>query len=141
VGDLAIAPVVDSDVLIDYLREAGPGRELMRRLRATGAFRVTSVTAFELVLGLDYARSPASADELLAAPCLTLTRGAAVRAGTVLRELRAAGMGIDMRDAMQAGICLEANAPLVTRNIRHFARVPGLQVTEPERWPSSGSMT
>jgi tRNA(fMet)-specific endonuclease VapC len=106
----------------------------MRRLRATGAFRVTSVTAFELVLGLDYARNPAAADELLAAPCLTLTRQAAVRAGAVLRELRAAGRGIDMRDAMQAGICLEATAPLVTRNIRHFARVPGLEVVEPGSW-------
>jgi len=134
VGDLATAPVVDSDVLIDYLRDAGPGRELMRRLRGTGAFRVTSVTAFELVLGLDYARNPAPADELLAAPCLALTREAAVRAGAVLRELRAAGKAIDMRDAMQAGICLQANAPLVTRNVRHFARVPGLQVTEPAQW-------
>jgi predicted nucleic acid-binding protein len=106
----------------------------MRRLRGTGAFRVTSVTAFELVLGLDYARNPAPADELLAAPCLALTREAAVRAGAVLRELRAAGKAIDMRDAMQAGICLQANAPLVTRNVRHFARVPGLQVTEPAQW-------
>jgi predicted nucleic acid-binding protein len=134
VGDLAAAPVVDSDVLIDYLRDAGPGRELMRRLCGTGAFRVTSVTAFELVLGLDYARNPAPADELLSAPCLALTREAAVRAGAVLRELRAAGKAIDMRDAMQAGICLQANAPLVTRNVRHFARVPGLQVTEPAQW-------
>lgn len=39
-----------------------------------------------------------------------------------------------MRDAMQAGICLEAGAPLVTRNVRHFARVPGLQVVGPEHW-------
>jgi predicted nucleic acid-binding protein len=52
----------------------------------------------------------------------------------VLRELRATGQGIDVRDAMQAGICLEADAPLVTRNVRHFVRVPGLQVVEPERW-------
>jgi predicted nucleic acid-binding protein len=35
---------------------------------------------------------------------------------------------------MQAGICLEARASLVTRNVRHFARVPGLKVTEPGKW-------
>jgi len=136
---LAIAPVIDSDVLIDYLREAGPGWELMRRLRATGAFRVTSITTFELVLGLDYARDPASADQLLAAPCLTLTREAAARAGALLRELRTAGKAIDMRDAMQAGICLQAGAPLITRDLRHFVRVPGLEVSEPAGWPSSSA--
>jgi predicted nucleic acid-binding protein len=54
--------------------------------------------------------------------------------GGLLCELRAAGAGIDIRDAMQAGICLHAGVPLVTRNIRHFATVPGLEVTEPERW-------
>lgn len=131
------APVLDSDVLIDYLRKAGPGRDLLRKLRATGAFTVTSITAFELALGRDYARDPAPADSLLAAPCLMLTRAAAVRAGGVLRELRAAGAGIEIRDAMQAGICLQAEAPLVTRNIRHFARVPGLKVTEPGHWRSA----
>jgi predicted nucleic acid-binding protein len=133
-GNVEAAPVLDSDVLIDYLRDAGPGRDLVRRIRATGAYRVTSITAFELALGRDYARNPAPADELLATACLTLSRAAAVRAGSLLRELRAAGSGIDVRDAMQAGICLEAEAPLITRNLRHFARVPGLQVAEPEHW-------
>jgi tRNA(fMet)-specific endonuclease VapC len=134
VGDLAIAPVLDSDVLIDYLRGAGPGRDFVRQVRETLEFKITAVTAFELALGHDYAHDPARAGALLAAPCLALTRDAAVRGGVVLRALRAAGMGIEIRDAMQAGICLHANAPLVTRNIRHFARVPGLQAVEPGRW-------
>jgi predicted nucleic acid-binding protein len=43
-------------------------------------------------------------------------------------------MGIDVRDAMQAAICLEAGAPLVTRNTRPVARVPGLELTEPGQW-------
>jgi len=136
VGDVGAAPVLDSDVLIDYLRGAGPGRDLLRRLRETLAFRITAVTAFELSLGRGYAREPAPANALLAAPCLVLSREAAVRAGGLLRELRTAGAGIDVRDAMQAGICLEAGAPLVTRNVRHFARVPGLHVTEPGVWLS-----
>lgn len=128
---MATTPVLDSDVLIDYLRGTGPGRDFVRRVRDARAFRITAVTAFELALGRDYAHDPAPADALMAAPCLMLTREAAVRAGGLLRELRALGAGIDVRDAMQAGICLDAGAPLITRNIRHFARVPGLQVTEP----------
>jgi tRNA(fMet)-specific endonuclease VapC len=134
VGDVDAVPVLDSDVLIDYLRDAGPGRDLMRRIGVTGAYRVTAITAFELALGRDYARNPTPANELLAAPCLALSRAAGLRAGSLLRELRAAGSAIDVRDAMQAGICLEANSPLITRNLRHFTRVPGLQVSEPGDW-------
>jgi tRNA(fMet)-specific endonuclease VapC len=134
VGNVAIAPVLDSDVLIDHLRDAGPGRRLVEELSATTGFLITAVTAFELALGSSYARDPAPADALLAGPCLALTREAALCAGSILRELRVAGKGIEIRDAMQAGICLEAGTPLVTRNLRHFARIPGLQVTEPQRW-------
>ncbi len=136
-GDVATVPVLDSDVLIDHLRDAGPGRELVSELASRSAFRITAVTAFELALGREYARNPAPADALLAAPCLMLTREAAIRAGGLLRELRAEGTAIDVRDAMQAGICLEAGLPLVTRNVRHFARVPGLEVDEPVRWSRS----
>ncbi|HEV3071367.1 MAG TPA: type II toxin-antitoxin system VapC family toxin [Solirubrobacteraceae bacterium] len=129
------APVLDSDVLIDHLRDAGPGRELVDELSATSGFRITTVTVFELALGRSYAREPAPADALMAAPCLQLTREAALRGGALLRELRAINAGIEIRDAMQAGICLEVGLPLVTRNVRHFARVPGLRVVEPGRDP------
>jgi tRNA(fMet)-specific endonuclease VapC len=134
VGDVATAPVLDSDVLIDHLRDAGPGKELVDALSATSGFRITTVTVFELAMGHSYAQDPAPADALLAAPLLTLTREAALRGGAVLRNLRAVGAGIEIRDAMQAGICLEVGAPLVTRNIRHFERVPGLRVVRPEHW-------
>ncbi len=129
-------PVLDSDILIDHLRDAGPGRELVDELSATSGYLITAVTAFELALGRDYAHDPAPTAALMAAPCLSLTQGAALRGGALLCELRAAGKGIDIRDAMQAGICLEAGAPLVTRNVRHFERVPGLEVSEPASWPS-----
>lgn len=132
---MEVAPVLDADVLIDHLRDAGPGRELVDRLAATSGFRVTAIAAFELALGSSYAHDPAPVDALLAEACLPMTRAAGLRAGVLLRELRAEGREIEMRDAMQAGICLEARAPLVTRNMRHYARVPGLLVTRPESWP------
>jgi predicted nucleic acid-binding protein len=137
VGHVATAPVLDSDVLIDHLRDAGPGRELIDRLAGGSGFRITSVTAFELALGESYRREPAPVDALLAAPCMMLTREAALRGGALLRELRAAGAGIEIRDAMQAGICLEAQVPLVTRNNRHFSRVPALHVIDPTEWVSA----
>lgn len=131
---MADGPVLDSDVLIDYLRGAGPGLDLVRTLARGSGYRVTAVTAFELALGRSHRENPRPVHSLLAAPLLTLTRRAGLRGGALLRELRERGEAIDVRDAMQAGICLEANAPLVTRNLSHLARVPGLQVSDPADW-------
>jgi tRNA(fMet)-specific endonuclease VapC len=123
--------VLDSDVLIDYLRGAGPGRDLIRALLRGAGYRVTAVTAFELALGRAYRKNPRPVHALLAAPLLTLTRKAGLRGGALLGELRQTGEPIDVRDAMQAGICLEAGATLVTRNVSHFERVPGLRLAHP----------
>jgi tRNA(fMet)-specific endonuclease VapC len=130
VGELA-GPVLDSDILIDYLRGSGPGRDLVLRLIRDVGYRVTAVTAFELALGRSYREDPRPVHALLSAPLLALTRTAGLRAGALLGELRRAGEPIDVRDAMQAGICLEGNAVLVTKNASHFERVPGLRVVSP----------
>jgi tRNA(fMet)-specific endonuclease VapC len=136
VVDVARGPVLDSDVLIDYLRGAGPGRALIRTLARGMGYRVTAVTAFELALGRAYRDNPRPVHILLAAPVLTLTRRAGLRGGALLQELRSQGRAIDIRDAMQAGICLEADASLVTRNVSRFERVRGLHVVHPDDWPA-----
>jgi tRNA(fMet)-specific endonuclease VapC len=133
-GELARRPVVDTDVLIDYLRGTGPGSELLGRLRESLAYRVTAVSAFELALGRSFAARPAPVLALLGVPCLSLGRRAGLRAGSLLSDLRARHQEIGMRDAMQAAICLEAGLPLVTRNVRHFRRVVRLDVVHPEEW-------
>jgi tRNA(fMet)-specific endonuclease VapC len=128
---MAGGPVLDSDILIDYLRGAGPGRDLLRSLIRGSGYRVTAVTAFELALGRSYRQNPRPVHALLAAPLLTLTRTAGLVGGTLLSELRASGQAIDVRDAMQAGICLDAEATLVTRNVSHFERVSDLRISHP----------
>lgn len=128
---MASGAVLDSDVLIDYLRGTGPGRDLVRILIRGAGYRVTAVTAFELSLARSYREHPRPVHAVLAAPLLTLTRKAGLRGGALLGELRRGGLSIDVRDAMQAGICLEAEATLVTRNVSHFERVPGLRIAHP----------
>lgn len=132
---MAERPVLDSDILIDYLRGAGPGRDLLRALGPSLDYWVTAVTAFELALGHSYGVDPSGVDALLAAPTLTLTREGGLRGGTVLRELRGRGAPLEIRDAMQAGICLDVGLPLVTRNVAHFRRVQELLVVHPDDWP------
>jgi tRNA(fMet)-specific endonuclease VapC len=132
--ELAVRPVLDTDVLVDYLRGQGPGRGLIERLAGTLGYRVTAITAFELALGRSYEADPGPVRALVSVPCLPLGRRAGLRAGALVHELRAAGRDIGMRDSMQAAICLEADLPLVTRNVRHFDRVDRLEVIPPGRW-------
>jgi tRNA(fMet)-specific endonuclease VapC len=132
VVDVADRPVLDTDVLIDYLRGSGPGAALLRSVRDELAYRVTAIAAFELALGRSYHGNPEPVHALLAVECLPLTRAASLRAGVLLRSLREAGQEIDVRDALQAGICLEARATLVTRNRSHYDRVPNLTVKTPD---------
>ncbi len=130
---MADRSVLDSDVLIDYLRGAGPGRDLVRALARDGGFTITAVTAFELALGRSYATDPRPVHALVAGPVLTLTRRAGLRAGALFAELRRSGTSIDVRDAMQAGICLDAGVELVTRNAARLERVPDLRCVHPAK--------
>ncbi|HMJ04446.1 MAG TPA: type II toxin-antitoxin system VapC family toxin [Conexibacter sp.] len=130
---MADAPVVDTDVLIDYLRGRGPGADLLARL-GRGGYRVTAVTAFELALGSAHRTDPRPVRALLETSTLPLTPRGGLLGGEALAALRSEGRGIDVRDALQAGVCLDARLPLVTRNRRHFERVPALRVVAPEDW-------
>jgi tRNA(fMet)-specific endonuclease VapC len=130
---MAEPPVVDTDVLIDYLRGQGPGADLLARLGQSG-YRVTAVSAFELALGSAHQADPRPVLALLDAPTLPLTPHGGLRGGEALSTLRREGRAIDVRDALQAGVCLDADLPLVTRNARHFKRVPGLRVVLPDDW-------
>jgi predicted nucleic acid-binding protein len=81
-------------------------------------FLVTAISAFELVAGRSYARDP-RVYALLRVPRLGLTRTAGLRADAVFQALRSEGHGIEVRDAMQAGVCLDARRALVTQNVGH----------------------
>lgn len=131
--DLANVPVVDTDILIDYLRGQGPGAELLSEL-GPGRYLVTAVSAFELALGSSHRQNPGPVIALLDTPTLALTPRAGLLGGEALATLRREGQRIDVRDALQAGVCLDADRPLVTRNVGHFARIAGLRVVPPQDW-------
>lgn len=115
--------VADTDLAIDYLRDRGPGAEAIDRWITDGRLRLTAITAFELMVGV---RDPDRLAAILADRTIALDVPSALRAGEVFAGLRAGGVGVDVKDALIAGICLRHGLPLATRNVRHFARIPGL---------------
>jgi predicted nucleic acid-binding protein len=48
--------------------------------------------------------------------------------GLIYAELRRLGIGIGAIDSLIASVVMENDETLITRNIRHFSRVPGLKV-------------
>ena len=121
--------IADTDVLIDFLRGAGEAERIVIELGA-GRLCTTAITAFELWAGSKSPQQVAAVECLLAAvTVLPLDVSSARRAGEVRRDLERAGRTIGMADSLIAGIALNHDAILITRNREHYERVPGLNLT------------
>ena len=121
--------VADTDVLIDALEaDREPVRERVASLLRRGELATTALNLFELTGGR---RTTVHRLELLdaalaAMPVLPVTRGAAEVAAAARRLLEARGQGIGVADYLIAGVCIANGFSLLTRNVDHFRRVPGL---------------
>lgn len=124
--------IVDTDLIIDFLRGRGPGADLTRRLVIERRLRLTAVTGFELRVGADFLARKDQILGLFRSRTVPLDLASALRAGEVASTLQSNGTGIGFADCMQAGICLRYGLPLATRNRKHFERVDGLQLVDVE---------
>jgi len=130
---------LDTSILLDL---AGPARNRRRRaardkvreLRDAGEpLLTTRFNVAKLLVGV--ARSAAPADEdrkvqWLLGPLgiLEFDLRAARLFGRIVAHLQEQGTPIGAMDALIASVCLGGGQRVVTRNTRHFARVPGLAV-------------
>jgi tRNA(fMet)-specific endonuclease VapC len=123
--------IADTDVLIDYLEGRGPGAEAVFQALRRDQLQTTTINYFELLAG---ARRPRQQESILALlesiQILPLDVDAARRAAEVRQQLERSGIGIGMGDSLIAGIALARGATLLTRNQRHFERVPGLPLAK-----------
>ena len=120
--------IADTDVLIDYV--AGKGEaDAVERLLRHGAIRTTVISRFELLSGAKTPKQLARLVQLLAAvPSLGLDDAAADAASEIRRSLERSGNQIGMADSLIAGIVIANGGTLLTRNRRHFERVPGIKL-------------
>lgn len=123
--------VVDTDILVDAGQGSpGPAAANVAQLARSGELAVSAITVYELLQGsrTSVERLERAHAFLAGATILDLTGAAAEMAAAVNRELERRGERIGAPDTLIAGICLDAGLPILTRNVRHFARVPGLEV-------------
>jgi len=129
---------LDTSFLVDLLREQrrnrfGPASEYLETL-PEGEVLVASVhVVCELMAGAHAAGPPPGDAARISRLCDALAisypdgRFAGVY-GRLLAGLRAAGVSVDTMDLLIATAAVLEEAPLVTGNARHFAKVPGLRV-------------
>lgn len=126
------ALILETTFLIDLERESarrveGPAQGLLAR-HASHRLYITPTVAGELAAGASMGER--SRWEAFVAPfhVLALDRETCWRYGEALRDLQANGLLIGANDLWLAAAGLAHDVPVVSRNARHFARVPGLRV-------------
>ncbi len=122
--------IADTDVLIDFLRDRNPMADRIAQELTSSSFVTTVITEFELLSGVRTRREATAVEALLdVLDVFSLDSGAARRAAEVRRTLESKGQAIGMADSLIAGICLERNGILLTRNMKHFSRVDDLTLS------------
>jgi tRNA(fMet)-specific endonuclease VapC len=128
---------LDTDVLSAVVKR-DPPLHLIRRLARTPATEqcTTAITLGELLYGVARRGSSALAERVRdligsAGPVLPFDELAAQQYGRLRASLERDGRRLAEADLRIAAIALSRDATLVTANIGHFARVPGLRV---ENW-------
>ena len=122
--------VVDTDVLIDYLRDQAEAVAFLEGCVQPLALSVVSVA--ELCVGVRDGEERRRLDGFAAAfEVLPLEREAAVQAGLWRRQY-GPSYGTGLADALIAAIVAAAGATLVTLNRRHFPMLAEVLVPYPK---------
>jgi tRNA(fMet)-specific endonuclease VapC len=127
--------VLDTDSLSELMR-ARPSPRLVARLEhvSTTEQATTAITLGEIAYGARKAGRPALYDRALGllrgVTILDFDRGAAERYGEIRLTLERAGILLADPDLRIASIAAASERLLVTGNLKHFARVPGLRAED-----------
>jgi predicted nucleic acid-binding protein len=128
---------LDTTFLVDLLRESGrqqqgPASQWLDEHR-DDELAISVFVACELYNGAERSNHPDTETEKVRSLCAAVhvaspDEGFPPIYGRVLAGLQQRGETISTMDLLIATTCLRQDAPLVTRNVRHFERVPGLRL-------------
>jgi tRNA(fMet)-specific endonuclease VapC len=122
--------LIDTDWIADYLGGKPPAIDLLESLKEDG-LAISLVTFGEIYDGVYYGRNPVAAEQnflaLLGRVAIhDLDREIMKRFARIRGQLRITGQLIGDTDILIAATAIHHNLRLVTRNRRHYDRIPGL---------------
>ncbi|MFQ5741696.1 MAG: type II toxin-antitoxin system VapC family toxin [Acidobacteriota bacterium] len=125
--------IFDTTFLIDlereYSRDRPGGARAFLQLHQDTPLSISIITVYEFAEGFLPAQEQACRHALSRYNILQLTTEIAWKAGQISRQLRTSGQRLGDNDILIAATALRHRLPLVTKNLRHFERIPGLSLT------------
>ncbi|MBF2053502.1 MAG: type II toxin-antitoxin system VapC family toxin [Candidatus Sericytochromatia bacterium] len=128
--------LLDTSICIYTIRQRPPEVRARFEVYQPGELAISSITLSEMEYGAAKSQKPEQNRKsllqfLLPLEILNYDATAAQAYGKVRAELERAGTPIGAMDLMIAAHALSLNLKLITRNLKEFQRVPGLQA---ESW-------
>ena len=124
--------LVDTDRVVDWLKGRGDARRLLATLGNEG-WAISLITYGEVYDGIYYGANPQRHEQdfrelLRSVPVVPLNQAIMRRFARIRGKLRRQGRIIGDPDILIGATALHHDLSLVTRNIAHFERIPGLRL-------------
>jgi len=126
--------ILDTDFIIDVMENEAESLKKLHAMILSGKPQaIAAPTLFELYSGaVRSSKTDNEKEKILSTlknmPVYHLDPSSAQKAGEIDGRLWSAGCPIQPIDSMIAGIALSVGETVLTRNTKHFSRVPGLKV-------------
>ena len=117
--------LIDTDILVDYLRQTP---EAIEYLKSAGSWSYSIVTAMELFAGARNNREIAAIERFLNTYREVGLSEESARRGREIMKKHARVDGLDPLDALIAASAVSGNLRIATRNGKHFRNIAGLSL-------------
>jgi hypothetical protein len=122
-----VSTLVDTSILIDYLRGHAGAGDLLERERAADVLHASEITRIEILAGMRPAEEDGTRSLLSTLVWHPVDNEIAEQAGALGRQWLPSHHTIDSADLAIAATAVRTNARLLTRNVRHFPMFTDLQ--------------
>jgi predicted nucleic acid-binding protein len=115
-----VTALVDTSVLIDYLRGHQPAADLLEQERAVEPLHASEITRLEILAGMRATEEAGTRSLLSTLVWHPVDAEVAEEAGALGRKWLPSHHGIDGADLAIAATAMRSGSRLLTRNVRHF---------------------
>lgn len=123
--------LLDTDILIDYLRGFSTSQDFLDSAYQYGHYSISVITAIELIRGVRDKKSQKVAEDLISKfQIVEITTKISTRAFELIKAYHL-NQSLALADSFIASTVLEHHAKLLTRNLRDFDFIPKLNVQSP----------